>query len=57
MLLRLRFTLPNLKKFRNDLAPVNNSKINTSFQTIINYMENEGQAILTQLDSLYNFYL
>lgn len=47
----------NLKKFRNDLAPVNNSKINTSFQTIINYMENEGQAILTQLDSLYNFYL
>lgn len=47
----------NLKKFRNDLAPVNNSKINASFQTIINYMENEGQAILTQLDSLYNFYL
>jgi hypothetical protein len=32
----------NIKKFKNDLAPVNNSNINTSFQTIINYIENEG---------------
>lgn len=49
----------NIKKFKNALAPTGNTDITTGFEIIIDYIENqnEGQAILVQLDNLYKFYV
>ena len=48
----------NIKKFKNALAPINDGGIQGLFKIMIDYIENkdQGQAILAQLDDLYNFY-